>query len=242
MDVPSNLIQTLLLALGVLAVVYYILPAGIFYWRFYIRNHHSYNKIQPSRPSRKQINREVRLSLLSVCIFAIMVTFTVAMFQQGHTRLYLEFSKYGYLYTLISPFILVIIHDIYFYWTHRWLHTKTMFSKVHRVHHQSISPTPWAIYAFHPIEAFIQIAIYSIIVFILPLHPVVLALVFFYSAIANAGGHCGFEFTPGSWKNHWLFRYNNSVSHHDLHHSAFTVNYSLYFNIWDRLMGTMKES
>ncbi len=30
----------------------------------------------------------------------------------------------------------------------------------------------------------------------------------------------------------------NSVTHHALHHEKFRANFGLYFNVWDRLMGT----
>jgi sterol desaturase/sphingolipid hydroxylase (fatty acid hydroxylase superfamily) len=30
----------------------------------------------------------------------------------------------------------------------------------------------------------------------------------------------------------------NSPTHHGLHHEKFLGNFSLYFNVWDRLMGT----
>jgi sterol desaturase/sphingolipid hydroxylase (fatty acid hydroxylase superfamily) len=30
----------------------------------------------------------------------------------------------------------------------------------------------------------------------------------------------------------------NSVTHHGLHHEKFRANFGLYFNVWDRLMGT----
>jgi sterol desaturase/sphingolipid hydroxylase (fatty acid hydroxylase superfamily) len=33
----------------------------------------------------------------------------------------------------------------------------------------------------------------------------------------------------------WLI---NSVTHHAQHHEKFRANYGLYFNVWDRLMGT----
>jgi sterol desaturase/sphingolipid hydroxylase (fatty acid hydroxylase superfamily) len=30
----------------------------------------------------------------------------------------------------------------------------------------------------------------------------------------------------------------NSITHHAQHHEKFHANYGLYFNVWDRLMGT----
>ena len=37
--------------------------------------------------------------------------------------------------------------------------------------------------------------------------------------------------TPAGWVL-------NSVTHHAQHHEKFRANFGLYFNVWDRLMGT----
>jgi sterol desaturase/sphingolipid hydroxylase (fatty acid hydroxylase superfamily) len=54
----------------------------------------------------------------------------------------------------------------------------------------------------------------------------------------NVLGHCGYEVLP-----RWFLRSPagailNSVTHHAMHHETFRANYGLYFNVWDRLMGT----
>jgi sterol desaturase/sphingolipid hydroxylase (fatty acid hydroxylase superfamily) len=51
-------------------------------------------------------------------------------------------------------------------------------------------------------------------------------------------GHCGYEIFP-----HWFLQSRagailNSATHHGLHHEKSRGNFSLYFNVWDRLMGT----
>jgi sterol desaturase/sphingolipid hydroxylase (fatty acid hydroxylase superfamily) len=57
--------------------------------------------------------------------------------------------------------------------------------------------------------------------------------------VVNTAGHCGFEFLPKKFTRHWFFKWQNPVTHHDMHHSKFNCNYGLYFNIWDRIMGTL---
>ena len=64
--------------------------------------------------------------------------------------------------------VAVVLHDAYFYWTHRLLHWRPLYRVAHHVHHRSTSPTPWAAYAFHPLEALIQAGIYVLIVFAVP--------------------------------------------------------------------------
>jgi hypothetical protein len=36
----------------------------------------------------------------------------------------------------------------------------------------------------------------------------------------------------------WYGLFLNTSTHHAMHHEAFRANYGLYFNIWDRLLGT----
>lgn len=59
-----------------------------------------------------------------------------------------------------------------------------------------------------------------------------------YMTIMNVGGHLGFELLPHGFARHPLLSWHNTAVHHDMHHHRVHCNYSLYFNIWDRLMGT----
>jgi sterol desaturase/sphingolipid hydroxylase (fatty acid hydroxylase superfamily) len=51
-------------------------------------------------------------------------------------------------------------------------------------------------------------------------------------------GHCGYEIFPRWFLRTPLGWVLNSVTHHAQHHEKFQANYGLYFNVWDRLMGT----
>ena len=54
----------------------------------------------------------------------------------------------------------------------------------------------------------------------------------------NVLGHLGFELYPKGFTTHWLGKWNNTSTHHNMHHKYYNCNYGLYFNIWDRIMGT----
>jgi uncharacterized protein (DUF2147 family) len=118
------------------------------------------------------------------------------------------------------------------------MHHKNLFKHVHRVHHESTNPSPWAAYAFHPWEALIQALVMPILVFVLPLHPLTAFTFLAYMIIRNVIGHLGFEILPkGFTKNKWL-NWNTAVTHHNMHHEHFHNNYGLYFTWWDKLMKT----
>jgi len=73
---------------------------------------------------------------------------------------------------LVSPAVgaaLVVAHDTWFYWTHRALHDRRWFRAVHGRHHASLHPTPWAAYAFHPVEALVQAIFLPLFLLLVPM-------------------------------------------------------------------------
>ena len=117
------------------------------------------------------------------------------------------------------------------------MHWKPVYRFIHKVHHESTSPTPFTAFAFHPLEAVIEAAIFPIMIFSVPLHPVVLITFATYSNLVNVLGHLGYEIFPHGFTRGWL-GFINTSTHHNQHHEKFHCNYGFYFNVWDRLMNT----
>jgi sterol desaturase/sphingolipid hydroxylase (fatty acid hydroxylase superfamily) len=218
----------------------YFIFAGIFYFVFYVWKNRKfwYAKIQQRYPENKHILREIGYSLSSMLIFGTIIIFTIIAGQKGYTRVYNNIHQYGYFYFFFSMILMIFLHDTYFYWTHRLMHWKPLFRIAHKTHHLSINPTPFAAYAFHPIEAVIEVGIIPLIAFVIPYHPIALVVFTIYSLLLNVVGHLGFEIFPKGFANHRLFKWHNTSTHHNMHHRLTKCNYGLYFNIWDRLMKT----
>ena len=136
---------------------------------------------------------------------------------------------------------MLFLHDTYFYWMHRAMHHPTLYKHVHLVHHKSTNPSPWTAYAFHPLEAFLEVMILPLIAFTFPVHAPAIGLFFLFQIAYNVYGHLGFELYPKGFHKHWLGRWVNTSVAHNLHHKKFHGNFGLYFLFWDRLMGTMRE-
>jgi lathosterol oxidase len=218
----------------------YVLPAGSFYIRYYVRKTPEKEalRIQQRRPTRDQIKREVLLSLSTVAIFSVGATILFELYKPGHTAIYTNFHDYPLWYLPVSLVLCALAHDTYFYWTHRFMHWQPVFKYFHVGHHKSIAPTPWAIFAFQPLEAITQfIGIMAIVIF-MPLHPLVILGFLWWDTIVNTAGHTGYEVVPKVVSRRPVMKLFNTVTHHDHHHTNMKVNFGSFFNMWDRLMGT----
>lgn len=200
-----------------------------------------YRKIQQKMPRYKDYGREILFSGISVFIFGV-VSATVLLVLWDYTTLYKgPYDQYGQVYYLFTFVWLIVLHDTYFYWLHRCMHSKLLFKYVHKVHHASTNPSPWTAYSFHPLEAFLEAMIVPLMAFTLPVHVSTLTSVMLFQIMYNVYGHLGFEVLPKGTSRHFLGKYINTGVAHNLHHSRFSGNYGLYFLFWDRLCGTVRE-
>jgi sterol desaturase/sphingolipid hydroxylase (fatty acid hydroxylase superfamily) len=232
---------TLLLAAEYLAhLLRYLFFAGAAYLIFYVwfRRRVLGRKIQAAFPPSSDMRREIRYSLLSFLVFCGVGLLTVTLHRLGWTQLYFKISRHGWPYLWLSTLALIFIHDTWFYWTHRLMHWRPLFPLVHRIHHLSHNPTPWASFSFHPLEALIQGIVFPLTVLFLPIHPLAAFLWLGYMTFMNVLGHLGFEILPAGFVQHRIWRWHNTSVHHNMHHRHVHCNYGLYFNIWDRLMHT----
>lgn len=221
-------------------IVQYLLFTGIVYLIFYVWKHKSLwpAKIQQRYPKNKHIYREIAYSISTLCILGVVITFVVWANKNHLTRMYNPIDKYGWGYYFLSLLIMFLVHDTYFYWGHRLLHWKPIFKYVHKTHHLSINPTPFAAYAFHPLEAVFEMGIMPLIVFTIPHHISTVSIFALYSLLLNVAAHVGYEFLPKWFARHRIFKWHNTATHHNLHHRYFHTNFGLYLNFWDRIMKT----
>ncbi|MCU0878914.1 MAG: sterol desaturase family protein [Pirellulaceae bacterium] len=195
-------------------------------------------KINPQRATWGQMSREVLYSTRSLVIYGLVTGFMVLAFFSGWTRIYTRFDQYGWTYFFVTIGLIILIHDTYFYWTHRLMHHPRLFRLFHRTHHLSTNPSPWAAYSFSPLEALVQAGIAPLVLFTLPVHPLAFTVFMVWQISFNVLGHCGYEMFPRWFVRSWCGKVLNTATHHAQHHETNRANFSLYFNWWDRLMGT----
>ncbi len=221
--------------------VRYFFIAGLFYvllWKRPVEKI-SAARLSPRPPERNVLIHEIQMSLISSAIYAIPGALVMEAYKAGGTAIYTEVtSPLGWIWLPISAFLYLLIHDTYFYWTHRAMHHPRLFRPMHLTHHRSRHPTPWAAFSFHPWEAAISAWILPAAAFFIPIHiGVVLTLlvVMTYCSVAN---HAGWEILPKSFVEGPIGRQLISARHHNVHHTDYTANYGLYFRFWDQLCGT----
>jgi sterol desaturase/sphingolipid hydroxylase (fatty acid hydroxylase superfamily) len=209
------------------------------YWL--LRKRWAHRKIVPRYPSASDVRREIGYSAMTLLVFGAVGAATVLATMAGATQMYWRIGEYGWGWFVASILIAVVVHDAYFYWTHRLMHHPRLFRWMHREHHLSTNPTPWAAYAFGPLEALVQAGIFPLLAMLMPIHPLAFFAFMLWQITFNVIGHTGYEIYPRWLMKSWLGKLLNTPTNHAMHHESFRGNYGLYFNIWDRWMGTNHE-
>lgn len=141
-----------------------------------------------------------------------------------------------------------LVFDFFHYWVHRIAHEQAwLYRQVHKLHHSIIHPNIFTIYMMDIYDVFASNFFPYMAAFLLTpqftewqYH-----LMFAYKLYIEIAGHTGKHAKATSFCQFPFLKYTGIVlrtNDHDLHHHAFTVNYSKRFVIWDKLFGTYCES
>ena len=137
--------------------------------------------------------------------------------------------------------VYVVLFDAYFYALHRFLHTRTMYQRVHVVHHRSTSPTLLTALAFHPVEATLIMAFMPVAMWFIPIHLVSLVIVSLFLSGSILLAHCGYEVFPSWWQKVPVLNWYVTPRVHDAHHKRRDCNFSATLSIFDRTFGTLRQ-
>lgn len=195
-------------------------------------------QIRDERPDWRQMSREILASLRTVLIFSL-VGLAIALSERlGWLTIYEDPLERGLAYFLFNLAVLIVLHDAWFYWTHRIMHRPGLFRWFHRLHHRSYNPSPWTSYAFDASEAAVNAIYVPLALLLMPTSLLAAFLFVAHMMLRNAIGHCGYEVFPARRDGRPLIGWLTTVTYHDLHHARPRWNLGLYFTWWDRLMGT----
>lgn len=218
----------------------YILMAGVFYYLINIKyaSRLQHRKIS-RRPGRhRQYLGEIFYSLMASGLFAVLGTLVLYSWQKGGTAIYVQLSEYHWSWIPVSLLLVLLLHETYYYWIHRLMHRPGIYPWIHRVHHESLTPSAWTSFSFHPLESLLQALPIFILIYILPMHPISLVLIFIIMSVTSVINHLNSELYPSGSSRHWFGKWWIGATHHNLHHTQFKYNYGLYFTFWDHWMNT----
>ncbi len=221
------------LAMTLIVGVRYLLSSGLFA--------HLTSRRFPGRLAGQgaQIRREIGWSLASAAIYGVPAGIVAWGWQErGWTRIYDDASDYPLWWVPASVLAYLLLHDTWFYWTHRLMHRQWWYKAMHAVHHASRPPTAWAAMSFHPWEAVSGAIVIPLLVFVIPIHVAILGLVLAIMTIMGVTNHMGWEMFPRRLVRGGMGNWLITASHHELHHRKYRCNYGLYFRHWDHLCGT----
>jgi lathosterol oxidase len=218
----------------------YFLIAGLTYMVFW---KWCFSKFQDrflyqAMPAKTEFMREMKYSVLTTLLFIMPTALIVLTKPFGLSQLYFQIADYSITWYVLSFLVVFFLHDTYFYWTHRLMHTKKLYPYFHKVHHLSKDPSPLAAFAFHPLEALVESFIFVLLPFVLPLHWTVLVFFTLFSLFMNVYGHLGFNLFSKPTRDAFPLNLLNHSTHHSWHHRFYKGNYGFYLKFWDKVMGT----
>ena len=195
-------------------------------------------RIHDRQPPARQMATEFLYSLRSVMVFATLSALGTLVHWLGWYDGNALARSLGDGWFAASLVAMILAHDAYFYWVHRWLHRPGVFRRAHRRHHRSHQPTPFTAYSFDLAEAAVMGAFVPFWVLLVPTTWLVVDLFVLHQIVRNTLLHSGIEVMPARADGRPLLDWLTTTTHHDLHHGRPGGNFGLYFTWWDRWMGT----
>lgn len=219
-------------------LVVYFGFGGWLYHRYYVRRRDQAEqwKIQPKRwqPGDKW-RWGVRVAAVNMLLGGLVSgSFAYYVINGGYSALYFDVDEYGLAYTILCPVLMFVALEAMAYYTHRFLHQKWMFKKVHRWHHRCVAPTPFNTVTMHPVEFLMLQATAFVPIFVLPVHAYVFIGLLVYVLIFNIMDHSGVSM------RHWL-PWHSTSHFHDDHHVYFHCNFGQNLAVFDRFHGTHRR-
>jgi Delta7-sterol 5-desaturase len=205
-----------------------------------LKNRRNY-KPRPLKTYSKQLTRELFYSVTAQIVMAITGVTLFFVFKDVGFFKGIEDKTSGInsiLFAVLSFVGLIVAHDTYFYWTHRFMHHPKVFKHVHLVHHRSIEIEPLSSVSFHPFEAIINASWYVLPTILFPFSPLGSVAFGIFEVAHTVYAHAGYELYPSGFTKNPLFKHFITSTHHNMHHERNGGHYGLYFMWWDWIMKT----
>ncbi len=233
----SSLLVMIAISVAVSAVTFWGL-GGLVHYLFYVRRRGDAArwKVQPKRFLSPRMTRHAFL----LGSFNILMGATIGgafawhVSRGGWSTLYLDPLELGVLWIPISALLTYVMIDAGLYYSHRFLHRRSLFRYIHRWHHRYTAPIVFTTTAVHPLEFLIFQAFVMLPAVVLPVHWAVYVAVVAYTYFIGMIDHSGIHVR-------WPLPLHSGNQFHDDHHVYFHCNYGHHTQLFDRLHGTVRR-
>ncbi|KAI2998554.1 hypothetical protein CBS147482_7467 [Aspergillus niger] len=228
-DLPRQA-TSLLFITWLFGLAIYFIGSTIFYHTWWDKS-----LLKHPRFLKNQVRLEIEQALFSIPIMAIL---TVPFFLteiRGWSKLYDFASEAPFpAYNWLQYPLFVAFTDSGIYWIHRAEHHPLVYRWLHKRHHKWLVPTPFASFAFNPLDGWAQSLPYHVYPILFPL---------------QKGAYLGLFVFVTLWTV--LIHDADCLSHsavingpecHTLHHLYFNYNYGQFTTFWDRVGGTYRKA
>lgn len=190
------------------------------------------------RVDRRQLWFETKNTLATIAVGTANAMAVSLLYARGMTKLTTDRAVIGWPGIALGLFAFLVVNDAWFYAFHRLMHHPKLFRHVHAVHHKSVDVNPFSVYSFHPIEALVLGGAVIPFVLLVPTYLPALGVAQIVGLANNVMSHLGYELLPRWFVKVAPFRWMNTSTFHNLHHTQLRGNYGLLFRVWDRVFGT----
>lgn len=211
---------------------YYFLFAGLSYYYFFVKYKDYY--APEFDKNQFELKREMKACVSNIFGEALLVSaLKILVFKYSMT--YTNFFDYSIPYFIFSMILFTIWTETWTYWIHRWLHTYDfLYRHLHYIHHSFVATSPFAGFAFHPVDSFMQaLPTYTASFFF----PVWWGTTMFQVVLISIWSVSIHDHVPLLPCKFFLY-----APHHTIHHDEGRMkNYGLITSFWDRIMGTYED-
>ncbi|XP_031499731.1 delta(7)-sterol-C5(6)-desaturase-like [Nymphaea colorata] len=217
------------------ATLLLLIPSTI--WCFYIYHLKPHVYFPNGRmPTKRVMLKQVWVSMKALPLFTLLPAVAEYVIEKGCTKTFVRVEEVGWPMHILYTTLYLFIAEFGLYWTHRLMHdVRPLYKCFHATHHEfnkEDTISPFAGYAFDPIDGIVQAAPQALALFVVPMHFVTHELLFVCKGVLAANAH---DCIHGKV---WPVM---GGGYHKIHHTKSRYNYGGYTILMDWLFGTLYE-